>query len=100
HGDADLLEVVGALRPAGGLAGRLDRWQQQGNEDRDDGDHHEKLDQRKPETARAHELMTLVSREMQNDQSRIQKRIVNEYRPTLIDESGSWSDPIPREIVV
>ena len=44
---ADLLEVIGALGPPGRLPRRLDRRQQQGNQDADDGDHHQKLDQRK-----------------------------------------------------
>ena len=45
HGQAQLLQVVGALGAAGGLAGRLDRRQEQGDQDRDDGDHHQQLDQ-------------------------------------------------------
>jgi len=43
---AELLDVVDALRPAGGLAGRLHRREEQGDQDGDDGDHHQKLDQR------------------------------------------------------
>ena len=45
QGDADLLEVVGALGPAGRLAGRLDGRQQQGDQHADDGDDHQQLDQ-------------------------------------------------------
>ena len=41
----ELLEVVGALRPASRLAGRLNGRQQQGDQDGDDGDHHQQLDQ-------------------------------------------------------
>ena len=48
QGEADLLEVVDALRPAGGLAGRLHGGQQQGDEDRNDGDHDQELDQGEP----------------------------------------------------
>jgi hypothetical protein len=44
--EADLLEVVGALRPRGGLADLLDGGQQEADEDGDDGDHHQQLDQR------------------------------------------------------
>ena len=40
---AQLLEIVGALCPAGGLACRLDRGQQQRDEDADDGDHHQEF---------------------------------------------------------
>lgn len=39
--DAELFEVVGKLRPAGRLARGLDRRQQQGHENADDGDHDE-----------------------------------------------------------
>ena len=42
---ADLLQVVDALGAAGGLAGRLHGGQQQGDQDRDDGDDHQQLDQ-------------------------------------------------------
>ena len=39
HRQADLFEVVDALGAPGRLAGRLYRWQQEGNQDPDDGDH-------------------------------------------------------------
>ena len=42
----DLLEVVGALHPRGGLADLLHRGQQQADQDRDDGDDDEQFDQR------------------------------------------------------
>ena len=45
-GQADLLEVVGALDPAGGLADLLHRRQQQADQDGDDGDDDQQLDQR------------------------------------------------------
>ena len=41
----DLLEVVLALRAGGGLADLLDGGQQQADQDRDDGDHHQQFDQ-------------------------------------------------------
>ena len=41
-----LLEVVDALDPAGGLAGRLDGRQQQGDQDADDGDGDQEFDER------------------------------------------------------
>ena len=44
---ADLLEVVRAVHSASRLAGGLDRGQQQRDENADDGNHHQKLDQRK-----------------------------------------------------
>jgi len=45
-GQAELLEVVGALHACGGLSDLLDGGQQQADEDGDDGDHHQQLDQR------------------------------------------------------
>ena len=53
QGDAELLEVVGALDPAGGLAGLLHRRQQQGDEDADDGDHHQQFDECEAATERS-----------------------------------------------
>ena len=50
HRQADLLQVVDALHPAGRLAGRLHGRQQQGDQDGDDGDHHQQLDQGKTTT--------------------------------------------------
>jgi hypothetical protein len=41
----DLLEIVLALRPAGGLPGALHGRQQEADERRDDRDHDQKLDQ-------------------------------------------------------
>ena len=46
QGDAELLQVVDALGATGGLAGRLDGGQEQGDQDGDDRDHHQQLDQR------------------------------------------------------
>ena len=43
HRQADLLEVVDALGPAGRLAGRLHGRQEQGDQHGDDGDHHQQL---------------------------------------------------------
>jgi len=48
QGHADLVEVVFALGVGGGLADLLDRGHQQADQNRDDGDHHQQLDQRKP----------------------------------------------------
>src|SRR5262249_26194868 len=45
-GEADLLEVVGALGAGGSGADLLDGGEQQADEDGDDGDHHQNLDQR------------------------------------------------------
>ena len=47
HGQADLLEIVQALRAAGALAGGLNRRQQQRHQHADDRDHDQQLDQRK-----------------------------------------------------
>ena len=46
HGQADLFEVVGALDPAGGLAGRLNGRQQKSDQHGDNRDHDEKFNQR------------------------------------------------------
>jgi len=46
-GQPQLLQVVDALGPPRGLAGRLDGWQEEGDQDRDDGDNDEKFDERK-----------------------------------------------------
>ena len=40
-----LFEIVAALRAPGGLAGRLDRRKQQGNQNANDGDDYQQLDQ-------------------------------------------------------
>jgi hypothetical protein len=48
QGDPDLLQMVSGLRPAGGFAGLLDGGQQNGDQHRDDRDHHQQLNQRKP----------------------------------------------------
>ena len=45
-GDADLLEVVGALDACGGLADLLHGRQQEADQDGDDRDDDEQLDQR------------------------------------------------------
>jgi len=49
----ELLHVVDALRAASGLASRLNRRQQQGDQNRDDGDHDQQLDQRESPTRAA-----------------------------------------------
>jgi hypothetical protein len=46
HREADLLEVILALRAARGFAGRLDRGEQQRDQNANDGDDHEQLNQR------------------------------------------------------
>ena len=46
EGEADLLEVVGALQARGRIADLLDGGQQQADQDGDDGDHHQQFDQR------------------------------------------------------
>ena len=53
HRQAELLEVVDALRPPRRLAGRLHGGQQQGDQDGDDRDHHQQLDQRETRTPRS-----------------------------------------------
>ena len=47
QGEADLLEVIDALRSAGGLAGGLHGRQEQRDEHANDCDDHEQLDERK-----------------------------------------------------
>ena len=46
QGQAELLQVVDALAPPGGLAGGLHGGQQQGDQDGDDGDDDQQLDER------------------------------------------------------
>jgi hypothetical protein len=43
---SNLLEIVAALNPSGGLSDLLDGWQEQADEDANDGNHHQQLDQR------------------------------------------------------
>src|SRR5690606_22835043 len=45
--EGELLDLILALRPAGGLAGRLHGGKEQGHEHTDDGNHHQQLDQGK-----------------------------------------------------
>ncbi len=52
NGQAELLEVVGALGAAGGLPRRLDGRQQQCDQDGDDGDDDQQFDQREAATSR------------------------------------------------
>ena len=47
HCQGDLFEVVGALNSTGRFTRRLNRRQQQGDENANDGDHDQKFDQRK-----------------------------------------------------
>src|SRR5207249_3772407 len=47
QGQADLVKVVGALGPSGGLPHFLHRRQQQGNQHADDGDDHQQFYQSK-----------------------------------------------------
>jgi hypothetical protein len=51
-GQSELLEIVRTLRSAGSFSRRLHGRQQQGDQNRDNGNNHEKLDQR--ETASDH----------------------------------------------
>jgi len=53
QGEPDLFQIVHALQPPRGFAGRLHGRQKQRDQDRDDGDHHQELDQREPGTAAA-----------------------------------------------
>jgi hypothetical protein len=46
QGQADLLEMIAALNASCRLAGRLHRRQQQANQNANDGNDHQKLDQR------------------------------------------------------
>jgi hypothetical protein len=46
HRDADLMQVVLRRHARRGLADLLDGGQQQADQNGDDGDHHQKLDQR------------------------------------------------------
>lgn len=52
RGQADLPHVVLADDVAGGVAGATERGEQEGDERRDDGDDHEKLDERERDAIR------------------------------------------------
>jgi hypothetical protein len=65
HGNAELLQVVAALRPAGRFAGGLDGGKQQGDEDRDNRDYHQQLNQRKTSPSRSHK-QPFLAKEMTN----------------------------------
>ena len=45
-GEDDLLEIIDALRPGGGIADFLHRRQQEPDQDRDDRNHDQELDER------------------------------------------------------
>ena len=49
----DVVQVRGAFDASCLLASALQRWQQQRDEDRDDADHHQQFNQRKPSCRRA-----------------------------------------------
>jgi hypothetical protein len=46
HRQGEILEIVRATRPSGGLAGGLDRRQQQRHQYADDRDHYQQFDKR------------------------------------------------------
>jgi hypothetical protein len=46
HREAELFEIVGALRATGCLASGLNGRQEQGDQDGNDCNHHQQLDQR------------------------------------------------------
>ena len=62
--NADLLDLVLAVRPPSRLAGRLDRRQQERHEDADDRNDHQQLDKRKARRlkrlAAVHVLLTCI----------------------------------------
>jgi hypothetical protein len=45
--ESQLLDVVHALGTSCGFASRLNRWEEERNQDRNDSDDHQKLDERK-----------------------------------------------------
>ena len=59
QGQADLLEVVDALGPPGGLAGRLHGGQEQGDQDGDDGDDDQQFDQGEATTTHGRILLDM-----------------------------------------
>jgi hypothetical protein len=64
HRQADLLQVVDALGSPGRLARRLDRGQQQGDQDGDDRDHHQEFDQGKCSSSTGHVLKLLSKNDL------------------------------------
>jgi hypothetical protein len=53
--ESNLLQIVFALRTPGRFPRLLNRWQQQGDQHADDGNHHQKLDQGKPTRSAMHD---------------------------------------------
>ena len=82
---ADLLQVVGALGAAGGLAGRLHGGKQQRDQDGDDGDHHQQLDQGETPTS-----WTICEQELMT--SNLLKSQTNTYR----EESDKLTKSVDR----
>jgi hypothetical protein len=57
NSDPDLLQVVSTLRATRRFAGGLNRWQQQGDQDSDNGNHDQQFDERErswPKNATTH----------------------------------------------
>ena len=77
-GDADLLQVVDALRAPGGLARGLDGGQQQRDQNGDDRDHHQQFDQGETSASRfTHGQLLSCSR---NDTDQGRKTATNSKR--------------------
>ena len=78
NGQPELLEVVRALHAPGGLPCRLHRRQKQGDQDRDDRDHDQKLDQGKRRATSVHWALLLS-----NDRNEIVVRMESIRQSTL-----------------
>jgi hypothetical protein len=85
-----LLKIVRTLHPTRSLTSRLDGRQQQSNQDANDGDDHQKLDQREPLLVRAYRKPML---DHQNDPS----RKTNDKK--TIEVSTSMNDEIPIQTI-
>ena len=69
HAQADLLQIVRALRAPGRFAGRLHGRQQQRHQHADDGDHHQQLDERKTVLLGEHHGKSSAEASLQTDHS-------------------------------
>ena len=80
HGQAELLEVVGALGATGRLAGRLHGGEEQRDQDGDDGDHDEQLDQRES------------SRDRRRSEERFMGKLLGRERTTIhrVSDERMW----------
>ena len=92
----DLLQVVDALGTTGRLAGRLNRRQQQGDEHRNDRDHHEQFDQGKTATTQCHDVRPRREYEEWKKSAILMETRTNEFVFSLMRMSSDRTAGLPR----